>query len=485
MDRQNIQHNWQRYSSGIIIMKQFILILLLAAGCAHADEIIEGNLTVNGTMGSTGNATVGGTLTVTSFATLVGNTTTFGAATQDQFLSFEGGADGTIQWDASANRFISYDTFTFNELIKTGASGWYDPGSNLDQDVTIFTADLLSKTPGMIWDQSEDTFDILDNLRADDVTGERVFVSGDATYNNQHIISGATFNFDFGVQRDGTNTGFLGGVALDYESTVALLAPSFYGFRSNGTRGARTVVTDGDTLARFWAGGWDGTDYEPGAEIRYNVDGTPANNVMYGGISFLTNNGSQTLTERMYLTPAGALQMSATGSIDGGTGVTAAGFSTDVDGGGILLGSGDDDKVGLIANVTGLPEFGSWDESEDAFFSDADWFQVKEGTTIRAEMGYDGSSNGAFLAYDSGGVLGMIAGATGIITVDETIAVRNSSIFGTTLGGFSSAGVLTAASDPPASAAATGTAGTITWDSNFIYVCVAANTWKRVAIATW
>ena len=37
----------------------------------------------------------------------------------------------------------------------------------------------------------------------------------------------------------------------------------------------------------------------------------------------------------------------------------------------------------------------------------------------------------------------------------------------------------------PATAAATGTAGDICWDSSYIYVCVAANTWKRVAIATW
>lgn len=37
----------------------------------------------------------------------------------------------------------------------------------------------------------------------------------------------------------------------------------------------------------------------------------------------------------------------------------------------------------------------------------------------------------------------------------------------------------------PASAAATGTVGTICWDSSYIYVCVATDTWKRVAIATW
>ncbi len=37
----------------------------------------------------------------------------------------------------------------------------------------------------------------------------------------------------------------------------------------------------------------------------------------------------------------------------------------------------------------------------------------------------------------------------------------------------------------PASASATGDAGMICWDANYIYVCTATNTWKRTAIATW
>lgn len=37
----------------------------------------------------------------------------------------------------------------------------------------------------------------------------------------------------------------------------------------------------------------------------------------------------------------------------------------------------------------------------------------------------------------------------------------------------------------PSSASDTGTTGTISWDSSFIYVCVATNTWKRSAISTW
>lgn len=37
----------------------------------------------------------------------------------------------------------------------------------------------------------------------------------------------------------------------------------------------------------------------------------------------------------------------------------------------------------------------------------------------------------------------------------------------------------------PASATAAGNAGDICWDTNYVYVCVATNTWKRSALATW
>lgn len=48
-----------------------------------------------------------------------------------------------------------------------------------------------------------------------------------------------------------------------------------------------------------------------------------------------------------------------------------------------------------------------------------------------------------------------------------------------------SVGSLIVPTQTPASASAAGTAGTITWDSSFIYICVSTNTWKRAAIATW
>lgn len=41
------------------------------------------------------------------------------------------------------------------------------------------------------------------------------------------------------------------------------------------------------------------------------------------------------------------------------------------------------------------------------------------------------------------------------------------------------------ANKTPATAGATGNTGDICWDTSYIYVCIATNSWKRVAIATW
>jgi hypothetical protein len=44
---------------------------------------------------------------------------------------------------------------------------------------------------------------------------------------------------------------------------------------------------------------------------------------------------------------------------------------------------------------------------------------------------------------------------------------------------------LRAAGTAPATASSTGTAGDIRYDADYIYICTAANTWKRAAISTW
>jgi hypothetical protein len=42
-----------------------------------------------------------------------------------------------------------------------------------------------------------------------------------------------------------------------------------------------------------------------------------------------------------------------------------------------------------------------------------------------------------------------------------------------------------AQSNPPSVANSAGTAGQIAWDNGYVYVCVAANTWKRANLTTW
>ncbi len=81
------------------------------------------------------------------------------------------------------------------------------------------------------------------------------------------------------------------------------------------------------------------------------------------------------------------------------------------------------------------------------------------------------------MAITSAGDLGISAGET---LIDVT------SLGVTTDDGFGINGKLILIAPPvPATAAATGFAGQISWDSGFIYICVATDTWKRVAIATW
>ena len=39
--------------------------------------------------------------------------------------------------------------------------------------------------------------------------------------------------------------------------------------------------------------------------------------------------------------------------------------------------------------------------------------------------------------------------------------------------------------DAPADASSSGIAGQVAYDSDYLYICVSANTWKRVTLSTW
>jgi hypothetical protein len=75
-------------------------------------------------------------------------------------------------------------------------------------------------------------------------------------------------------------------------------------------------------------------------------------------------------------------------------------------------------------------------------------------------------------------VSGQTASENGMILWDEAAGYAVVSLSGAwvRLGTFVAA---------PASATAAGKAGHLATDANYIYVCTATNTWKRVAISTW
>lgn len=96
-------------------------------------------------------------------------------------------------------------------------------------------------------------------------------------------------------------------------------------------------------------------------------------------------------------------------------------------------------------------------------------------------VGIDNSDSDAFVVSESGspGSSNRLKIAVGgAVSIPGTLDVTG--LFTT-----GSDSIRISTSKTPSSASDTGTQGQIAWDSGFIYVCTATNTWKRVAIATW
>lgn len=88
--------------------------------------------------------------------------------------------------------------------------------------------------------------------------------------------------------------------AMELDTANSILPSFIYGARSRGTHASKTIISSGDILFALVGVGYDGTDYEPAAEINFESDGTPGNNDMPGRIVFYaTKDGSQSPTEKM------------------------------------------------------------------------------------------------------------------------------------------------------------------------------------------
>ncbi len=89
-------------------------------------------------------------------------------------------------------------------------------------------------------------------------------------------------------------------------------------------------------------------------------------------------------------------------------------------------------------------------------------------------------------AYANGSVI-INPTASGVTASAKLLVGRASSTYTFDVNGSARANqfYLSALNTAPATASSTGVLGEIRIDANYIYICTATNTWKRVAIATW
>lgn len=107
-----------------------------------------------------------------------------------------------------------------------------------------------------------------------------------------------------------------------------------------------------------------------------------------------------------------------------------------------------------------------------------DQFVLASGVTW--SLGADASNSGN-LKISSGDTLG----TNDVLVIDSSLRVGIGTSSPTSLLDVNSDNFRVRTAKTPASAGATGNVGQFCWDSNYFYVCVATNTWKRSALSTW
>jgi hypothetical protein len=98
-----------------------------------------------------------------------------------------------------------------------------------------------------------------------------------------------------------------------------------------------------------------------------------------------------------------------------------------------------------------------------------------------------GAGSGRWNVYADGTAANWFAGNVGIGASRGTPATAldvNGTVTTTGLD-VSADGIRVRTARTPASATAAGDAGTVCWDSDYVYVCVQNNVWKRAALASW
>ena len=105
---------------------------------------------------------------------------------------------------------------------------------------------------------------------------------------------------------------------------------------------------------------------------------------------------------------------------------------------------------------------------------------IEENMIIRGNLKVHGTTEISKTTNSTGNITGNLTGnVTGDVSGNVTGDVTGN-VTGDVTGN-----VTIPASTPPASASDDGQPGQIAWGADYIYVCIAANTWKRAELSSW
>lgn len=293
-------------------------------------------------------------------------------------------------------------------------------------------ADYMSLTPSglaVTGDASASVVTASSRVVTDDINAR---TTTRVSINNVSGTSIATFDHSTGL------SSFNFGAAVTGSQTIT----------NSGANTADIALIQTGTDGRTWGIGSTGSGYgAPGKYIVFDVTGNVERySIDANGVHAVT--GIQTITAN---TSSAGLSVTQNGA---GNALNVAGnsqFSMD-DGYLALRRSATNKAISLVYNTGGVDKwfYGMRELGNDTL----SWYNYTTGTE-RMTL----SEAGALA------VTGSIS-ATGPISTDGAYMQIETSF-------------------TPAGAGATGATGQIVWDANYIYVCVATDTWKRSALSTW
>ncbi len=399
---------------------------------------IGGNLAVTGTL-TAGSGTFNGTVLISSNVGTIGKSGS-GTGGNWRFIS----DDGTTRWlagllgGAGETSFDIYDLVNGRSLLTATAAGVLK--------VPQTTASTTTSSGALV---------IGNGTQGGLGVGGAVNIGGTLTVNGTNVSSIPRLSLNSPVLEtynfSAIGTVQSADVALEVTSTAATgVGLGLVVRRTNGGEFARFI--NGAVTTRLANMSCDaaGTYFSISSAVGMYLDSTKTmftgGNVLIGGTTDIPGTGGL----KVFGTTASTTTSSGALVVSGGVGVAG---NTNI--GGALR----------FHTNTALP--GTASISKDATFGLN--FYASTGST------YD------FTIFNAAGT-GLLVNPTGTsaLTAFDTFTAT-----GTLIANAASNAFRITTAQTPASATATGTAGTIAWDTSYIYVCTATNTWKRAAISTW